>query len=566
LADAARETGSALDERRLRSLIDVGRTLLSNLDVEAVLRQLLDVACELTDARYAAVGILNERREELERFITLGIDDETRAEIGDLPRGRGVLGILISEPHPLRLDDVGHHPRSFGFPPGHPPMRTFLGVPILIRGEAFGNLYLTEKEDGEPFTLADEQSAMVLADWAAIAIDNARLYKTVWDRRQELERAVAGLEATTEIARALGGETELERVLELITKRGRALVDARAAVIVLAQGVELEVAAVAGEADARAIGLRIPAKSILWGDVVRSGRTHLRDEAPGILVEPSELGLDALAALMVPLVFRGKTLGVLAAFDRVVDGPGFSSEDERLIRSFASTAATAVHTAQSVEEDRLRRSLEASEQERRRWARELHDETLQGLGGLRVLLASAVKRGGDALEKAAREAIDQTTEQIESLRALIAELRPAALDELGLEPAIRGLADRTAATQGLAIDVETDLGGSDADFRLDPECETVIYRLVQEALNNVAKHARAQHVTVKLTRVSGQVQIEIRDDGHGFDPEVTDGGFGLMGMRERAALVGGTVEIESRPGEGTAVRAVFSARPARAAQ
>jgi signal transduction histidine kinase len=560
LAEAAREADSALDERRLRSLIDVGRTLLSNLDVEAVLHQLLEVACELTGARYAAVGILDERREELERFITLGIDDETRAEIGDLPRGRGVLGVLISEPHPLRLDDVGHHPRSFGFPPGHPPMKTFLGVPILVRGEAFGNLYLTEKEGGYPFTLADQQSTMVLADWAAIAIDNARLYKTVWDRRQELERAVAGLEATTEIARALGGETELDRVLELITKRGRALVEARALVIVLAQGVELEVAAVAGEADDRAIGMRIPAESILWGDVVRSGRAHLRDEAPGVRVEPSELGLDALAALLVPLVFRGKTLGVLAAFDRLVAGPGFSGEDERLIRSFASSAATAVQTAKSVEEDRLRQSLEASEQERRRWARELHDETLQGLGGLRMLLSSAVKRGGDAIERAAREAIDQTTEQIESLRALIAELRPAALDELGLEPAIRGLADRTAATQGLAIDVQTDLGGSDAsDPRLEPECETVIYRLVQEALNNVAKHAHAQHATVKLGRVSGQIQVEVRDDGDGFDPELTDGGFGLMGMRERAALVGGTVEIDSRPGEGTAVRAVFSA-------
>jgi signal transduction histidine kinase len=263
---------------------------------------------------------------------------------------------------------------------------------------------------------------------------------------------------------------------------------------------------------------------------------------------------------MVPLVFRGKTLGVLAAFDRVVDGPGFSSEDERLLRSFASSAATAVHTAQSVEEDRLRRSLEAAEQERRHWARELHDETLQGLGGLRMLLSSAVKLGGDALEKAAREAIDQCTEQIESLRALIAELRPAALDELGLEPAIRSLAERTGEGQGLAIDVETDLGRSDtSNFRLDPESETIIYRLVQEALNNIAKHARAQHATVKLSRETGQILIEVRDDGDGFDPEMTYGGFGLMGMRERAALAGGKVEIESRPGEGTAVRAVFSA-------
>src|SRR5947207_14055179 len=160
------------------------------------------------------------------------MDDEARAAIGDLPRGRGVLGVLISDPKPLRLHDVGEHPRSYGYPPAHPPMKSFLVVPILIRGEAYGNLYLTEKE-GEQFTAADEQSAVILADWAAIAIDNDRLYKRVWDRCEELERAIRGLEATTEIARALGGETELDRVLELIAKRGRALVDARSLLILL---------------------------------------------------------------------------------------------------------------------------------------------------------------------------------------------------------------------------------------------------------------------------------------------------------------------------------------------
>ena len=164
-----------VDEHRLQRLIDVGRVLVSELDLEVVLKRVLEVARELTGARYAALGILDERRKALERFLTLGIDDETRAVIGDLPRGRGVLGILISDPKPLRLDKVGEHPRSYGFPPGHPPMGSFLGVPILIRGEAYGNLYLTEKEGGE-FSEADEQSAVILADWAAIAIDNARLY------------------------------------------------------------------------------------------------------------------------------------------------------------------------------------------------------------------------------------------------------------------------------------------------------------------------------------------------------------------------------------------------------
>jgi signal transduction histidine kinase len=558
LAEPLSGTSAALDERRLRSLIEVGRTLLSNLDLEAVLRKLLEVACELTDARYAAVGILDESREELERFITLGIDDDTRRDIGNLPRGRGVLGVLISEPKPLRLDNVGHHPRSFGFPPGHPPMQSFLGVPILIRGEAFGNLYLTEKQVG-PFTPADEEAVVVLADWAAIAIDNARLYKTVWDRREELERAVAGLEATTEIARALGGETELDRVLELIAKRGRALVDARALVIVLAHGSELEVAAAAGEANSHAIGLRVGADGPLWGNVLRTGHPERRDESAGLRIEPSELGLDALAALMVPLVFRGKNLGVLAAFDRVVAGPTFSAEDELLLRSFAASAATAVQTAQSVEEDRLRQSIEASEQERQRWARELHDETLQGLGGLRMLLSSAIQRGGGAVEQAAREAVEQVSDQIQSLRVLISELRPAALDELGLAPAIRGLAERTSATQGLPIDVEIDPEIGEGGTRLRPELETTIYRVVQEALSNIGKHSGASRAIVTVRSHDGKAELEVRDDGDGFDSSTANSGFGLIGMRERAALVGGTLEVDSADGTGTSIRAVFPA-------
>src|ERR671928_2059586 len=159
-----------MDENRLRRLLEVGRSLISELDPDAVLRRLLDVARELTGARYAAIGVLDERREHLEQFITAGIDEETHREIGDLPRGRGVLGVLIDDPKPLRLRDVGMHPRSYGFPIAHPPMTTFLGVPILIEGQAWGNLYLTEKAAGDEFTAEDEEAACVLADWAAIAI------------------------------------------------------------------------------------------------------------------------------------------------------------------------------------------------------------------------------------------------------------------------------------------------------------------------------------------------------------------------------------------------------------
>ena len=163
-------------ERRLERLIDTGRTLVSELDLEAVLKRVLDEARELTSARFAALGVLDEQGATLERFLTVGIDEETHRSIGDLPRGRGVLGVLIREPRPLRLPDVGKHAKSYGFPLGHPPMKSFLGVPILVRGKPYGNLYLTEKDGGEEFDEQDEEAVVVLADWAAIAIENARGY------------------------------------------------------------------------------------------------------------------------------------------------------------------------------------------------------------------------------------------------------------------------------------------------------------------------------------------------------------------------------------------------------
>src|SRR3954447_1865296 len=216
-----------LDHERLERLLAAGRGLLADLDLASILDRLLEVARGLNGAQYAALGILDERRTELEQFLTVGVDKETHRAIGDLPRGRGILGVLIEEPAPLRLHDVGAHPKSYGFPPSHPEMRTFLGVPILIRGQAWGNLYLTEKEGGEDFDEADEASVVVLADWAAIAIENARLYEAVNARRKELERAVRGFEATAAIAQAVGGKTNLDRVLELVVKRARALLDAR---------------------------------------------------------------------------------------------------------------------------------------------------------------------------------------------------------------------------------------------------------------------------------------------------------------------------------------------------
>lgn len=539
--------GSQPDDLWLRRLLEVGRSLVTELDLDVVLDRVLETAREVTGARYAAVGVLNERRTELKQFLTSGVDEDTHRAIGDLPRGRGVLGALIEDPEPLRLRDVGTHPRSYGFPVGHPVMRSFLGVPVLVRGEAWGNLYLTEKEGGGEFTDSDEQAAVTLADWAAVAIENARLYETSEHRRRELEKAVRGLEATRDVAVAIGGEIALEHVLELIAKRGRALVGARSLVIMLCEGDELVVHASAGHAQ-EARGVRLPIGDSTSGQVLERRRPErITDVDARLGIAPSEFGVqDAHTALLVPMLYRGAAVGVLAAFDRGEGASAFSEDDEQMLRTFAASAATAVALAQSVLADRLRASLAAADEERRRWARELHDETLQGLGGLRVLLSAALRRGDlDTAQAAMREAVERIEQEIGNLRSIISDLRPAALDELGLRAAIDSLLDRHQERNGLEIERELAASGAE-EGRLEEELETTVYRLVQEALTNIVKHAHASHVRVLVGESEGSLLIEVQDDGSGIDPVRLNQGFGLAGMRERVGLAGGTLAIEPR--------------------
>ena len=549
------------EELWIRRLLEVGRALMTELDLAAVLDRMLQTAREITGARYAALGILNDGRSELEQFLTSGVDEETRRAIGDPPRGRGVLGALIEHPQPLRLPDVGEHPSSYGFPAGHPVMHSFLGVPIVIRGQAWGNLYLTEKAGGE-FTETDEEAATILADWAAIAIDNARMYETSERRRQELEKTFRGLEATRDVAVAIGGEISLEHVLELIVKRGRALVGARSLVIMLREGQELVVQASAGHVREMS-GARLPIAGSTSGHVLEHRRPErITDVAARLRISPNEIGVpDAHTALLVPMLYRGEALGVLAAFDRGEDGSVFGEDEEQMLRTFAASAATAVAMAQSVRADRLRSSLAAADAERRHWARELHDETLQSLGGLRVLLSSALRREDlQRAQEAMREAVEHIEQEIENLRAIITELRPAALDELGLGTAIEALLDRHREQSGFHIDDELELPGPSAGAeRLDEDLETAVYRLVQEALTNAAKHARADRVRVAIGESGGELLIEVQDDGAGFDPETVSRGFGLAGMQERVSLAGGTLSVKS--GErGTLVAARLPAR------
>lgn len=548
----------ALDEPRLRELIDVGRSLVAEHDPEVIFRQVLEVACDLTGARYAALGVLDENRHELERFITHGIDAETRRTIGNLPRGRGVLGLLIEQPRPLRLAEVGRHPRSYGFPPGHPPMTNFLGVPVMVRGHAWGNLYLTEKEGGD-FSEADEQSAMILAEWAAIAVENARLYRSVRNRGDEMERAVHRLEATTEVAHAVGGETDLDRILEIVVKRGRALVEARSLLILLTAGDELLTASIAGERERGTARARIPIAGSIPGRVLEErAPRRVHDLHPSLMAHPDGQH-TGVTALLAPLLYRGRALGVLVALDPLGRDAGFSDEDEAVLLSFAASAATAVATAQSVAEDRTRETIAATERERGRWARELHDESLQSLAGLRVLLSAARRSEPGELDGLLVKGIEQVDSAIAEMRRLIADLRPSTLDQLGLGAALEALGERTGS--GAAIEVQTDLdlafeAGRSAS-RLRGEVEDTVYRLVQEALSNTVHHGEAQRVVIEVHEEGDSLRVRVSDDGKGFDPAAQTKGFGLIGMRERAELSGGSMELRSAPGEGTTIVAAI---------
>ena len=435
-------------DRTSREVLDIARSVLAELDLEVVLHRVLDSARELTGARYAALGVLGDSRTELERFLTIGIDESERERIGALPRGRGVLGELITDPEALRLTDISEHPRSYGFPHGHPPMSSFLGVPIMIDGIPFGNLYLTEKAHSEQFTEADVEAVAMLSELAGFAIDHARRYTGTREHRDELQRTVAALNATTQIARAVGAETDLEVILGLVAKRGRALVDARILVIELVQRGRLVVSAGAGELPEGLLGQQAPLGDSAASAALRTRHaqrlqeplTRARFEEHGL----GTLGVDARGGLLVPLVFQNHAYGVLVAIDRLHGGPEFTTDDERLLEAFAASAATAVATAQSVASERQRQRLAAAEAERQRWARELHDDTLQSFSALRVGLSTARRSSKpEALEQAVTTAIDHLEEGITNLRALITDLRPASLDELGAAAAIQALGERS---------------------------------------------------------------------------------------------------------------------------
>jgi signal transduction histidine kinase len=533
------------NESRLRALLEASTAIASDLSLESLLERLVTVAAELTGARYAALGVIDRTGQQLERFITTGIDDETHQAIGDLPRGRGILGALINEATPLRLHDLSDDPRSAGFPENHPPMHTFLGVPILLRGVAYGNFYLTEKADGEDFTEEDQEIVSLLAAQAAVAVENARLYEasTQWSKQ---------LESLNEIGNALATETDVGRLLDLVARRLRELLDARLVAVMLPAGdTELRFAAVAGEGGEAFLGKTMGRAASKSGRVYEVGRSERSD---AILDDPEVdhdivRGLGARTGLWVPLVVRSATIGLIAVHDKLGPDPRFTDNDVRLAETFASRAAVAVDLSQRIARDALRRIVDAQELERRRLARELHDETGQALSSILLgLKALDEKVEGDAARVAVSDVRELVVATLHDVRRLAVELRPKVLDDFGLVPALERLTEAFGGQTGIRVRFESGLGPE----RLPSEVETALYRIVQESLTNIVKHSRARNVSVVLIRKPGAVAAVIEDDGQGFDPSsVREGGFGLEGMRERVGLLDGRLQIESGEGAGS---------------
>jgi PAS domain S-box-containing protein len=538
------------------------------------------VSCARRAPHPETIGALRAIAGQLGQFV-----DRLRAETAR----RLFVGILESIPEPAMAVDVngviltanGAVERLYGYRPeeliGRP--MTILMAPEaaatersiidrVFEGDVIED-FETERlsKDGTAVAVALTLAPMRDADGTVMAAGG--IHVDVRERRARdaaLERALRRLSASTEVLLAIGGRTDPESVLSLIAERGRSLVDARSVIIALADEQDLVVSAIAGAVPEETAGARVAAEGTLPGESLRTHRLErLADARAEMGPFLDALGLDAEAAMLVPLTFRGEALGVLIALDRA-DGPAFGREDEGLMVSFAAGAATAVATTRSVEEDLVHAQLASAEREHRRWARDLHDQTLQGLHGLQMLLTTALRDGGEeTVRAAAQQAVEFLGSEIDELRGIITDVRPATLDEIGLEAALLSLTDRVASKGVIEVQPEIELAWEEgrAEERLAPEIEATIYRCLQEALTNVTRHSHADRARVRVVEKGPNIVVEVIDDGVGFDPAAKVEGVGLVGMRERATLVGGRVDIDSGHGE-TVVRVQLPARHQRA--
>jgi signal transduction histidine kinase len=534
LAELQSRVGDVMAGReRLSGLLDAVVGIGASLDLRSTLHRIVVAACRLAGARYGALGVIGPDGKLVE-FITDGLTVEEHRRIGDLPTGRGVLGLLIDEPEPIRLRDIAEHPRSFGFPPNHPPMRTFLGVPIRTREQVFGNLYLTEKRAGAEFTAEDEELVIALAVAAGVAIDNARLYAAA-ERRQRW------LAATAEITAVLVGEVERNTALELVARRACEVAGAeRVIMLVRSEDTPDElVVEVCEPPKQRLRGVRLRLSGSVFGTVLAGGPPAVVDDLANAAAWP--VPVQSGPCLILALATAEETQGLLVVA-QPVGGPDFTDADDvSLMSTFAGQAALALDRSRAQQERQLLAVLE----DRERIARDLHDVVIQRLFATGLQLQSVARLARPEAAARIDSAVDDLDTTIRDIRAAIFELRSPSAPTLQAD--IRATVDAAAASLGFRPRLRLD---GPIDSATPDEVRGQLVTVLREALSNVVKHAHAGAVEVVVAVGSGELKLTVSDDGVGV-PDGYDERSGLANIRHRARQLGGRFAIEPQEPSGT---------------
>lgn len=535
--DHSRTESGSTAEQRLGRLLDANQAIVGELSLPLVLRRIVDAARDLAGARYAALGVIGDDG-QLQEFVHLGMDPGTVKRIGELPKGLGVLGALIREPLPIRLPVISHDPRSSGFPPGHPPMETFLGVPIRSRNAVYGNLYLTDRTGGE-FTAEDEDLVLAMAATAGIAIENARLY-------EESARREQWLEASAEISGVLLSPGGNRDPLQLIVNRIKELADADVATLVVPvddPGL-LRVAVAAGEGEAELRGMEYPIRDTLVALAMDTGlgvRLAALEQQKGYTVHLTRV-VDVGPVMAVPLVGATGPHGAIM-LGRRSGRRNFTSADQDMAEAFAIQAAL----ARELVEARANQQRLAVLEDRNRIARDLHDQVIQRLfaAGLSVQSLAALSDDGAIAVRLDRLAAD-LDDAIVQVRTSIFQLRAGEAGDPGLRAAVLAVVGQLAPVLGFAPAV-----------RFFGPVDTLIHGAVigeveavsREGMTNVARHAQASLVTLEVSADGGWLLVRISDDGVGMRQPIRSSG--LENLRHRAERVGGSLTTEDRAGGGT---------------
>ena len=523
---------------RVHSLLAAVVSVGSSLELEVLLRRIVETAVELVDARFGAMGVIGDG-DRLAEFIPVGLSDGQIAEISHWPAGKGLLGLLINDPSPLRLADISAHPASFGFPTGHPPMKSFLGAPIRIRGEVYGNLYLTEKEGGGQFDAEDESVLIALAAAAGVAIENARLY-------EEARRQQRWLRATTEVTSRLLSGAEPGDALAMITEMALEMTGSDLVVVALpvGDGSTLQIEHAAGEGAKEAQDLVLPTKDSASGLVLSSGeRLTIADfstdeRTSSIAKKHMRLG----PAVLVPLGGPGEVRGVLTAGRRPGSMP-LSPAAADMLAAFAAQAAIALQLA----EHRRQAEQMTVFEDRDRIARDLHDLVIQRLyaTGMSLQGASSLITAPEVADRVSRS-VDALDDTIRDIRSAIFALQTHPQGRPGsVRSRILFVAQEMAPALGFAPSLQLD---GKLDTVLPEEIAEHLLTALREALSNAARHASASRVDVSI-RADDELRLTVRDDGVGLS--ASGRRSGLANLEQRAADLGGSMSTEPAAGGGT---------------